>query len=192
MRISLDFTQESFDALLDWLDSDRKQAAGMYELTREGLIRIFRTNGVDDGESWADEVISRVACKLPEQYAGEKARYFHGFARNILYEAWRQKEIPSDEFPDQRTELREPDNTRECLRRCMSFLPRDNSEFILDYYVYRGHDKAANHRLMCEELGIKDGALRSKAFQIKTGLYRCIQECLKNLDRQQKHNQKHS
>ena len=41
MKKNWELSQEAFDALLIWLDSDREQAALKYERIRGGLIKIF-------------------------------------------------------------------------------------------------------------------------------------------------------
>ena len=38
-------SQESFDALLGWLDSDRDKAGAKYEQIRSGLIKFFTFRG---------------------------------------------------------------------------------------------------------------------------------------------------
>jgi hypothetical protein len=83
------FTEESFDALLNWLNSDLEIAAQKYEVIRLGLIRIFNSRGLPNAEAFADEVIVRVSRRLPEivdTYVGDPARYFYGVAQNVLRE----------------------------------------------------------------------------------------------------------
>jgi hypothetical protein len=45
MNKDWELSQEAFDALLDWLDSDREQAALKYETIRRSLIKIFTGRG---------------------------------------------------------------------------------------------------------------------------------------------------
>jgi hypothetical protein len=177
----LDITQESFDALLKWLDPDREVAGQKYETIRAGLIRIYVSHGVSDSEHWADVTMDRVGRKIPDSYVGEKPRYFGGFARNIIHEATDPKEITMDELPERPSEVTKPSDADECLTQCLKFLPHDKRELILDYYVHQGHDKIEGHRLMAEALGITEGALRGRAFQIRNRLEKCVLQCLKNL-----------
>src|SRR5689334_18556794 len=53
-------SQEAFDALLDWLDSDREQAGIKYEDIRGRLVMMFAARGCVDAEDLADETINRV------------------------------------------------------------------------------------------------------------------------------------
>jgi len=182
----LDTTPESFDALLKWLDPDREIAGQKYETIRAGLIRIFVSKGISDAERWADETMDRVGRVIPDPYVGEKARYFVGFARNIIHEALRPKEIAMDEIPERWIAPTEPGDADECLTQCLKFLTEANREFILDHYDHTGHDKIEQHKQMARELGITEGALRSRAYQIRVKLEKCVLPCLRNLRKKQK------
>src|SRR6266550_6068249 len=155
----LDTTQESFDALLKWLDPDRESAAQKYEVMRASLIRIFLSKGISDPEFWADETIERVGRNIPDPYVGEKARYFVGFARNIIHEARRPKEIATDEVPERWFDAEEQSEAYECLLKSLKILPAESREIILDYYLHTGHEKIEHHRQMARELNITEGAL---------------------------------
>ena len=72
-------TQESFDALLNWLDPRREEAGQKYEDIRLRLIKIFTCRGCLEPEDLADETINRVSKKLPDiqdSYEGDPTRYF--------------------------------------------------------------------------------------------------------------------
>ena len=64
--------------------------------------------------------------------------------------------------------------------RCLKYLPEEKRELILDYYVYDGHDKIVQHKVMASELGITEGALRGRAFQLRARLEECIFNCMKS------------
>lgn len=176
----------SFDDLLDWLGPDPGR---QYEIIRAGLIRIFISKGFSDAEDLADETIDRVAKKVPEireGYEGEKARYFHGVARNIIHEARRRKEIGTDKLPEGSTPLTRTSDKYDCLLGCLRLLPAQKRELILDYYLYEGKDKVECHRRMAEELEISVGALRTRAHHIRRDLEKCVLQCAKNLMSKQK------
>ncbi|HUK90604.1 MAG TPA: hypothetical protein VLZ81_09415, partial [Blastocatellia bacterium] len=60
-------TQEAFDLLLRWLDPDDRDRAGQrYEEIRQSIIRNFARRGSPVAEELADEVMNRVAKRLPE------------------------------------------------------------------------------------------------------------------------------
>ena len=169
----MNITQEQFDLLLDWLDSDRELAGKKYETIRNGLIRVFVSKGFNDAEDLADETINRVIIRLPEfrdTYEGAPVRFFHGVARNIIREALRRKEVATEVIVVWVDETPVTGLEHECLDTCLGLLPEEKSDLILDYYLYEGHDKIEHHRRMAKALGISEGALRSRAFQIRKGL----------------------
>ncbi len=177
----MNITKEPFDALLEWLDRDREQAAARYELIRAGLIRIFVSKGLCDAEHYTDETIDRVIKRLPElkeSYVGDKARYFHGVARNVLLEYGRRKEVPTDVLPQHSTPAGTRSDTQECLSKCLQLLPLDKQEFILDYHLYHGRAKIQHHRQMAGELQISEGALRTRAHHLRVNLEKCVLRCI--------------
>jgi DNA-directed RNA polymerase specialized sigma24 family protein len=185
----LSISQQSFDTLLSWLDPDREAAGIKYENIRASLIRIFISNGFDDAEDLADITINRVTLKIPamiDTYVGEPAAYFHGVARNVIHEARRRKEISTDKIPEIISVAREPSDTYGCLVECLSILPTDKHDLILDYYQYEGKDKIAHHRRMAQDLGITDGALRTRAHHIRSNLEKCVAKCTKRPSGKQK------
>jgi len=169
--------QSSFDDLLAWLDSDRDKAGEKYETIRSGLIRVFVSKGFNDAEDLADETINRVMVRLPdirEGYVGEQARYFQGVARNIILEARRRPEIPTEAMPIFLAPETKTSDQYEWLIKCLQLLPPPKRELILDYYVYQGHDKIEHHQRMARELAITEGALRNRAFHIRASLEKCV------------------
>jgi len=176
----LDNEKEPFDELLEWLDPDREQAAQRYEVIRAGLIRMFVSNGLSDAEHYADVTIDRVIKRLPEiraTYVGDPAKYFHGVARNVIREARRTREVATDVLP---TPLLPVDRseTSECLSKCLGLLPPDKQALILDYHLFKGHEKVAHHREMAGELSISEGALRTRAHHLRATLEKCVLECI--------------
>lgn len=173
-------TQEQFDLLLAWLGADRDSAARKYETIRSGLVRIFISKGFSDAEDLADETINRVTVRLPNMrasYSGEPACYFHGVARNVIRETRRRKEVASGEI-EGRVEARfEISEEHDCLGHCLNRLPDSKRDLILDYYLYEGHRKVQHHKQMATHLKISEGAIRSRAFQIKLSLEKCMRRC---------------
>jgi DNA-directed RNA polymerase specialized sigma24 family protein len=171
------------------LDTDRDRAAQKYETIRASLIRIFIAKGCSDAEDLADEAFSRVAKKLPEirdGYVGEPAYYFRGVARNLIHEVRRRREIATEVVPVDWIPVPIRSSLYDCLLRCLKFLAPAKRELILDYHVYEGHDKIEFHRIMAEELGISEGALRGRAFHLRAELERCVLECTQNLNQKTK------
>jgi len=173
-------TQEQFDALLTWLEKDPEAAGRKYETIRSGLVRIFVSKGFSDAEDLADKTIDRVMVRLPNirgNYIGEPACYFHGVARNIIRECGRRREITND-VVDGRIEPRfELSENHDCLGHCLNRLPTSKRDLILNYYLYEGHKKIEHHKKMAGQLNISEGAIRSRAYQIRLRLETCMRQC---------------
>jgi DNA-directed RNA polymerase specialized sigma24 family protein len=179
-------TKDSFDALLEWLDPNRDKAALRFEQIRSGLIRVFVSKGLMDAEFYADETVDRVIKKLPEirdTYTDQPVKYFHGVAKNIVREAGRRREIPTDIVPECLPLGGVVNNNLcECLRQCLKSLSKEKYELIHDYYVYNGNTKIESRRQMAKELSISIGALRTRAHHVRAALENCVRKCM-NLTR---------
>src|SRR2546423_15077891 len=185
-RNALPLTPEKFEALLKWLGPDQEVDGQKYEIIYAGLVRIFVAKCFSDAEGLADEVMNRVADKLQEivpDYVGEPANYFRGVARKLILEAGRGKEVATDQLPERPAKVTEVSDEQECLRRCLKFFPSEKREMILDYHVYEGADKIVTHRIMAEELGITENALRVQAHRARVRLEKCVLECVETLKR---------
>ena len=174
-------TQQQFDLLLEWLGPDRDGAGRKYETIRSGLVRIFISKGFSDAEDLADETINRVMVRLPdimENYSGEPACYFHGVARNIIRESHRRKEVTAGAIEGRVEPKPERSEEHDCLGHCLNRLPASKRDLILDYYLYEGREKVKHHKRMAGQLKISEGAIRSRAFQIRLGLENCMRHCV--------------
>jgi RNA polymerase sigma factor (sigma-70 family) len=180
----VNITQESFEALLAWLDPNREIAGQKYEAIRTGLVRIFVSKGFNDAEDLADLVINRVADRLPEirgTYVGAPVNYFRGVARNVMREAWRRKEIATDVFPESLSHMTSTSDEYDCLLNCLKLLPSEKRELVLDFYVYDKRDKIAHHKRIAQELGITESNLRVRVHRIRNTLEKCVLQCINDL-----------
>src|SRR5688572_30059740 len=129
-------TQEAFDSLLNWLDTDRERSAQKYETIRLRLIKIFSCRGCLEAEDLADEAINRVMSKVEElakTYEGDPALYFYGVAYKLYMEYSRDhgvKPQPPEPQPDEEAETK----TLDCLDECLDEMPAENSKLLLRYY----------------------------------------------------------
>jgi RNA polymerase sigma factor (sigma-70 family) len=179
MKKSWALSQESFDALLDWLDSDREQAGLKYEQIRRNLIKIFVNRGCAEAEDFADETINRVVSKLDEikkEFTGDPARYFYGVANKIFLEYQRKKPPEPPSFPPDDSNRLELEYR--CLEHCIARLSEENRDLLLLYYQAEGKDKIERRKWLAEKLGIAPNALRIRAFRIRTALQQCLEKCL--------------
>jgi RNA polymerase sigma factor (sigma-70 family) len=173
-------TQEQFDSLLTWLGNDRDVAGRRYETIRSGLVRVFVSKGFSDAEDLADKTIDRVMVRLPairRSYIGEPAYYFHGVAKNIIRECGRRREIATDVVDRWIEPNLEPNEEHDCLRHCLDCLPVSKRDLILNYYLHDGHEKVEHHKHMAGQLNISEGAIRSRAYQIRLRLATSMQQC---------------
>lgn len=183
MRKDWSLTQESFDALLDWLDPAREEAGRRYEEIRRSLIKIFTCRGCHEPEDLADETINRVADKLHDiesTYTGNPALYFYGVANKVHLEYLRRRPAPTPPEPPAETlvEDEQQQEEYECLQRCVGHLTSGNRELVLQYYQEEKREKIDSRRRLAERLGIALNALRIRAHRIRAGLHKCVEECL--------------
>lgn len=183
-------TQDNFDQLLGWLDTEREQAAIKYEAIRISLIKILTWRGCNNAEDLADETINRVADKvhlLRNTFVGDPAFYFYAVAKRLIKEEQRKlkvqvslsealgiMEFPSD--PDEATD----DALYECLASCLRDAGKKKEKMILSYYVGERQVKIANRKAMAEQLGIPLNALRVRMHRIRGSLETCIQNCVRS------------
>lgn len=176
-------SEESFEALLDWLASDREQAGIKYEQIRSGLIKFFAGRGHSDAEDLADETINRVASRLNEirdKVHGDRSPYFFGVARKVLLEHMRRKQpaAPPELVGDSgRVEVE-----HRCLEECVAKLSEENRKLVLGYYQADGREKINQRRLLAENLGIAPNALRVRAYRIRAELQKCVKRCVDRSD----------
>ena len=171
-------TQESFDALLVWLDPDRELAGQKYESIRTRLIKIFACRGCYDPEDLADETINRVTNKLNdlEGFVGERAPYFYGVANKVHMEYLRRKPPPPQPPPMYDSE--EIEKEYNCLDRCMQSLTADNRNLVLQYYQDEKKAKIEHRKRLADQFGIALNALRIRAYRIRATLQVCVQKCV--------------
>jgi DNA-directed RNA polymerase specialized sigma24 family protein len=174
-------TQEAFDNLLRWLDSDRERAGEKYESIRSRLILFFSKRGMSAAEDLADETINRVASKIPDivdSYIGDPALYFYGVARKVSLEYLRQK--PTAVLPETvySSEQGDYEQIHSCFERCFQKLPPKQRELLLAYYMGPKRGKLYRKGELTKRLGIKYNALRVRAYRLRIHLEKCIQTCL--------------
>ncbi len=172
-------TQESFEALLAWLDPNREVAGQKYEHIRIRLIKIFACRGCYEPEDLADETINRVTNRLEEiesTFIGERARYFYGVANKVHLEYLRRK--PAPPLPAMTNTSEEAERRYQCLERCVGRLTPESRELVLQYYQEEGRAKIEHRKDFADRLGIAVNALRIRAHRIRRSLQDCVAECL--------------
>jgi DNA-directed RNA polymerase specialized sigma24 family protein len=172
-------TQNAFDNLLAWLDSDREKAGEKYEKIRLKLIKIFVCRGCSTPEELADETINRVTRKVQEiadTYVGDPALYFSNVAQKIFLEYLRKKPEPA--APPEPDPVEDSEPEYECLDQCMQKLTLNNRELILEYYKEEKQAKIDSRKKIADRLGVGLNALRIRTNRIRATLEECVSECL--------------
>ena len=168
-------TQENFDKLLLWLDSDREVAGKKYERIRYKLIRIFAYRGCCDAEELADRTVDVVTSKIDgliEHYEGNPALYFYAVAKNIYLEWIKKKPVPA--LPPPNPDPSELEQVCSYLDDCLRELPPADSDLALRYHQGEKQEKIRNRKALAEELKISRNALRIRLWHIHARLKDCI------------------
>lgn len=188
MKTDLAITQERFDELLAWLDSDRDDAGHKYEEIRRSLVKIFAWRKCSDAEGMADATINIVAqkvCQLRRTYEGKPHLYFYGVARNLIREYQNSRTVFIALEDAGTTDTSIVDDTDDgieevdaCLRMCLERLESKDRDLVLAYYQKDGQAKIDLRRELADDRGIDTNALRVKMHRIRGSLAKCIESCL--------------
>ena len=188
MKRSGGLTGEEFEALLAQLGPDRVKAGERYETIRRKLIRLFEWRGCESAEDLADETINRVARRMAEGIelkSNDPYGYFCGVAHLVYKEdlrrASRERRVrDSSEWspPIYVPEEEEPvDQRLECLRRCLTQVPKDQKDLLLRYH--QGENNIRNRKALASELGVPLNALRIRVHRTRRKVEACVHTCLK-------------
>ena len=189
MKTDQALTQERFNELLGWLDSDQEVAGQKYEEIRRSLVKIFAWRKCSDPEGMADAAINIVAHKAPQlrhTYEGKPQLYFYGVARNLVREYERKAVLVAFEDGDLKNSQIIDDTDDEveqvdaCLKQCLEELAPTDRELALAYYLKDGPAKIDLRRQLAKDLGINTSRLRVKMFRMRGLLAGCIKLCLKS------------
>lgn len=179
-------TEETFAKFLAHLDRDKDRAGEKYETLRLTLVKFFDWRGAHFPEECTDETFNRVARKID---SGEIIRdittYCHGVARMIFLETLKRpdnKKVSLDavaEIGAASAVVEETNPQRQCFEQCLSALPAESRQLILEYYKDEKHGKIDNRLSLAETLGIPLNALRSRAQRVHSRLEKCVHRCTK-------------
>jgi len=183
MKRNREINPEAFEKMLLWLNENRDSAGRKYEAIRLRLIKIFSYRQCSHAEELTDKTIDRVVQKIDaiaKTYEGDPAFYFLKVADHIYRENLR-KPI-AVELSDDIAQVEDEEDFRphyECLKKCLKTLPDEKRMFIVNYYEEEKQAKIKFHKQIAQSLGIKLKKLHSRAFRIRTGLQKCVLECVK-------------
>jgi RNA polymerase sigma factor (sigma-70 family) len=139
-----------------------------------------------------DETFDRVAKQvheLKERFEGDPKLFFYAVARNLIREY--QKKIKSYvsindvelpvAAPQEIEEEEDADLRTECLLSCLGELTSEKRQLILGYYAKEKQAKIDHRTEMAKSLGLTVETLRVRAYRIRSGLEKCIEDCLDRL-----------
>lgn len=185
-------TKEAFDRLLAVLDPNPDRAGERYLQTREKLNTFFRCNGLLASEDLVDETLDRVARRLGEVEILNFMAFIRGVARVVALEAHKkdQRDISLEAIPRPFWDRGQSDEAtfdeklspeyRRCLEKCFKTLPPEHEYLIREYYRYEGAQSIDRKQSLATEFGLNAGALRLKAFRIRSRLQGCVLACVQN------------
>ncbi len=178
-------SSEAFEALLDRLDSDPKEAVEKFQALRRRLVKLFEVRGARFPEDLADETISRVALKLSQGVdieAEDPFRYFCGVAFMVFKEVARERGRELSAMEDLRyhpaQEEAETDRRLPLLQGCLEDLTEGNRELILGYHQGEKRARIEKRRQMAELMDLSATALRLRAHRIRLDLENCVERQL--------------
>jgi len=177
-------TQDELETLLRWLDPDPETAGQELNRIRASIVKMLSSRGCIDADTEADVVIDRVAAKVKgivSSYQGSPAKFFHGFARNILHECWDKQSKQIHAIPEVDPI---PEEKIQCLEKCTEKLSSDQRYKITEYHRYDGQEKIKQRKLLAERFGLTLTALRIKVHRIGVILKPCIIGCLEGMEQQ--------
>ena len=189
MKDAYNLRQQDFDTLLGLFSGDRDEAGRAYEKLRNGLIRFFHFRGCNDPEGLTDETFNRVAAKVSGYESARSSSpsgYIYGFARNILLEQSRTKEM---QFQPEHREIHAAAETEddareeavECLSKCLDEFPEHERRLVLEYYSRERAEKIALRKSLADSVGCSPDALYLRIFRIKGRLRTCVEDCEKTI-----------
>lgn len=181
MSRNWELNTDALNGLLSWLDPDPEQAGQKYETLRAGLVKMLIRRNCSAAEDIADDIINRVAIKVPEMqdsYEGDPAKYFYGVARIVVLEYQRrsQREEPFDEqLHDIPRDEPMDELAGECMKNCMKQLSRDNYELVRRYYE---ESSSEQRETLAKSLGTTKNALAVRISRIRNSLKNCYFKCM--------------
>ncbi len=184
-------TENSFNLLLEALDTDQAKAAEKYETLRYKLRNLLQWRGCTDSDAddLADITLDRVAMKLAE---GETVEHIAAYAGSVARFVWlehnrkKKEDAVGDDLPEVAVQpeiqaFEDRDERMECLRDCMTeSIPNPaDQRLIVGYYDTQTNEKNKHARKrLAESLGMSVNTMKVKACRLRERLERCINDCV--------------
>ena len=178
-------TAESFSKLLLRFDEDPEQAGERYEELRRKLIRFFEWRGAPFPEDQTDETLNRLTKRIDEGVSVKNiSSYSLEIARLVFLEALKGNDFKKESLDEINVAASSSDETGEkevrltCLDDCLSTLPQNSRELIIEYYRDAKRDRVERRRALAELWGLNREALANRAQRLRDKLEQCVNRCL--------------
>ena len=191
-----DINSEDLARLRAHLDSHETQEGQKYLQIHRRLVMFFECNDCSDPGDLADVVFTVLARKLRNEEIRDVSQFCIGIARQVLRDEWRsqRKLSPIDAHPmgagglpdgiDYEARIIEKidgDRVHACLQRCLRALKPAQRSLILQFHGAEDGQKISVRKELAKTIGVNDGALRVRAFNIRKQLKSCVSECMQSM-----------
>jgi DNA-directed RNA polymerase specialized sigma24 family protein len=182
-RRERDLTPEAFAKFLAILAPEPEIAGERYEELRRQLIKFFEWRGSLNADQLADETLNRVVRKIQDGEKIEKniLAMCLGIARYVFKEHMRHPDNRRVEIEELSKLAAPPVHQKEdddlwliSLRECLSDLPEEDRELIIEYYQEDKQAKIDSRKALAARLGISINTLFSRAKRIRDRLERNV------------------
>jgi hypothetical protein len=185
-----DMSPEEFGQLLAWFAPDRDAAAKMYLAAHKNLVRFFQFNFCNRPEDLTDEVMNRVAKKVPPLREGlDHIAVLRGFARNVLKEYkrspdWHLEDLTGEEPAPvvKASGIDDAEIRSRNLQTCLAALPEPDGQLLVEYHKYEPSAKITHRRAMAKARQMTPNALRLKISRLKSTVEDCVKRLTAALD----------
>ncbi|HSE19837.1 MAG TPA: hypothetical protein VLB46_22440 [Pyrinomonadaceae bacterium] len=178
---------QHFSRLLTFLCADDPEEAGrLYLRLHQKLEGFFRTRGVADPATAADDTLDRAGRRIADGADVPNVYNFClGIARFIIKEGWRINTRESTaflEFLEQHQYATAEQLDRfSFMKTCFEQLPLYERDLLNSYCAApRGQARAKHRRELAERLNLTVSALRIKVTRLRQGLGDCVRELSRN------------
>jgi DNA-directed RNA polymerase specialized sigma24 family protein len=182
-RKERDLTPEAFAKFLAMLAPEPEIAGEKYEELRRQLIKFFEWRGSLIADQHADETLNRVVRKIQDGEKIEKNIFAMclGIARYVFKEYMRHPdnrrveiEVLSNLAAPSVHHKEDDDLWLVSLRECLSDLPEEDRELIIEYYQEDKQAKIDSRKALAARLGISINTLFTRAKRIRDRLQRSV------------------
>jgi hypothetical protein len=186
-------SHDAVKRLLGLLDAEPELARRKYASIRNKLANLFRWRGCPAPEEYAARTIEGAARELLDGGRSQLQNpylYFHRVAisvSNALKGNWAETQSPTTgkagsgskvDFSGTRKAESREQLRLECLRECLTALSPESRELITKYHQPDTIDVKEARKELARSLSMTPGALRTRAFNIRSSLVKSVNNCL--------------